>query len=360
MNSNVGCTAARQIALTRRNVLAGGAAALAQLASPRDAARAAGIAPRGKLTLAWHTNIAPRWLDPQQHDGTASPDNFLMALHDGLTKNFRDELYDHLALAERFELAKDARSATFWLRAGTKFHDGTLVTPADVKWSYEHYRGAWREVLKANTGGVEIVDDRTVRFHFNDPFLDFPILLGTGNACGAGWVVPAKYYEQTGPAGFVQKPVGAGPYRLVSQEPGVRLEFAAFTDYYRPIHIKQLTMLSVPEATTRVAMVERGEADIMYFVPGELIDRVKNNPKLRLAPIVSATGGCNSLVSRIHPTRSTTSACVRRSAWRSIAMRSTRLNAVAWVWWTATGSTTTSSMAWNGRSGRTISPRRSS
>ena len=46
-------------------------------------------------------------------------------------------------------------------------------------------------------------------------------------------------------------------------------------------------MVSVPEAATRVAMLERGEADIMYFVPGELIDRVKNNPKLRLAPVVS-------------------------------------------------------------------------
>src|SRR6516162_5747661 len=131
MNSNVGCTAARQIALTRRNVLTGGAAALAQLASPR----AAGITPQGKLTLAWHTNIAPRWLDPQQHDGTATPDNFLMALHDGLTKNFRDELYDHLALAERFELAEDAKSATFRLRPGLKFHNGAPVTPEDVKWS---------------------------------------------------------------------------------------------------------------------------------------------------------------------------------------------------------------------------------
>ena len=59
--------------------------------------------------------------------------------------------------------------------------------------------------------GVELVDDRTVRFHFKQPFLDFPILLGTGNVCGAGWVVPAKYYEQTGPAGFLQKPVGLAP-----------------------------------------------------------------------------------------------------------------------------------------------------
>ena len=73
-----------QIALGRRAALTGGAAAVAQIASPYRAARGATVTPDGKLTLAWHTNIAPRWLDPQQHDGTASPDNFLMALHDGL------------------------------------------------------------------------------------------------------------------------------------------------------------------------------------------------------------------------------------------------------------------------------------
>ena len=67
----------------------------------------------------------------------------------------------------------------------------------------------------------------------------------------------------------------------------MKLEFEAFPDYYRPVYIKKLTMVSVPEATTRLAMLERGEADIMYFVPGELIDRVKDNPKLRLAPVVS-------------------------------------------------------------------------
>ena len=105
-------------ALGRRGILAGGAAALAGIASRTGAARAAPVVPNGKLVLAWHTNIAARWLDPQQHDGTASPDNFLMALHDGLIKNFRDVRYDHPALAERFEFAEDAKSATFWLRPG--------------------------------------------------------------------------------------------------------------------------------------------------------------------------------------------------------------------------------------------------
>ena len=276
--------------LTRRTVLGAAAASGATVAAPflRSASSAANVVADGQMVLAWHTNIATRWLDPQQHDGTASPDNFLMALQDALIKNFREVHYDHPALASDYEFAEDAKSATFHLRPGIKFHDGAPITPADVKWSYEHYRGAWADVLHKATQDVEIVDDRTVRFHFVEPFFDFPILLGTGNVCGAGWVVPANYYQQVGPDGFMQKPIGAGPYRLVAQQPGVRLDFAAFDDYYRPVHVKQLAIVSVPEAATRVAMLERGEADIMYNVPGELIDRIRSNPRLVLAPVVSA------------------------------------------------------------------------
>jgi len=36
-------------------------------------------------------------------------------------------------------------------------------------------------------------------------------------------------------------------------------EFEAFDEYYRPVHAKQLTMVSVPEAATRIAMLERGD-----------------------------------------------------------------------------------------------------
>jgi len=276
--------------LKRRTVLGAAVATGATVAAPflRSASSAANVVADGQMVLAWHTNIATRWLDPQQHDGTASPDNFLMALQDALIKNFREVRYDHPALASGYEFAEDAKSATFHLRPGIKFHDGAPITPADVKWGYERYRGAWADVLHKATQDVEIVDDRTVRFHFVEPFFDFPILLGTGNVCGAGWVVPANYYQQVGPDGFMQKPIGAGPYRLVAQQPGVRLDFEAFDDYYRPVHVKRLTILSAPEATTRVAMLERGEADIMYNVPGELIDRIRSNPRLVLAPVVSA------------------------------------------------------------------------
>src|SRR5262249_58645537 len=103
---------------------------------------------------------------------------------------------------------------------------------------------------------------------FKEPFLDFAILFGTANVAGPGWVVPEKYYKQVGADAFKQKPVGAGPYRLVRHEPGVKLELEAFDGYYRPVNVKQLVMISVPEAATRVAVLEGGEADHIYLFPG--------------------------------------------------------------------------------------------
>jgi peptide/nickel transport system substrate-binding protein len=243
---------------------------------------AAQMAPKGKVTLAWHSGVSSLWLDPQLQPAMLSPANFQYAVHDALIKAYHGK-YAVPALAEHWEMADDFTSATFWLRAGITFHNGAPVTPEDVKFTYENYRGAQADVFKKKTARVEIVDDRTIRFHFNAPFLDFPVLFGT-SASGAAWIMPAKYYQDVGPDRFAQRPIGAGPYRLVRQEPGVKFEFEAFEQYYRPIHTKYLVMRSVPEAFTRAAMLERGEADLIYLVPGELLDRVKALPGVTLAP----------------------------------------------------------------------------
>src|ERR1041384_3313610 len=150
--------------LTRRALLRSAVWAASGAAAPfvlRAEAAAGEAAPHAKMTLAWHTNIATRWLDPQQHDGTATPDNFINAVHDALIKNFRDRKYDHPALAEHFEFPDDAHSATFRLRSGVKFHDGSPVTSEDVKWSYENYTGASAKLLHEKTKALTPVDERT-------------------------------------------------------------------------------------------------------------------------------------------------------------------------------------------------------
>ena len=78
--------------LMRRSLLRTALATTA-LAAPFVAYAAGHDAPGSDRVLAWHSNIAPRWLDPQKHYGLTAPDN-----------SFRDDLYDDLALTERLKL----------------------------------------------------------------------------------------------------------------------------------------------------------------------------------------------------------------------------------------------------------------
>ena len=86
-------------------LLVGGRCPATATSHTASAATSTKVVPKGKLVLAWHAGLASRWLDPQEHDGTATPDNFLTAIHDAVIKNHREQLFDHPALAERFEFA---------------------------------------------------------------------------------------------------------------------------------------------------------------------------------------------------------------------------------------------------------------
>ena len=243
--------------------------------------------PRGRLVYAWHTTISPAWLDPQENPPQITPYNFAYAVHDALVKHLPGKTFAP-SLAESYEIAPDNRSATFKLRQGIKFHDGKPVTPEDVKFTFEKYRGANAGILKEKTTQIETPDDRTVKFVFKEPFLDFLTIYGSPSS-GAGWVVPKAYYEQVGPNGFKQKPIGAGPYRFVKQQAGTEIEFEAFTDYWRKApNVKSLIMRGVPEAATRFAGLQTGELDVANQMPGDLLDTIKKDTRLRLVPLKGA------------------------------------------------------------------------
>ncbi len=241
------------------------------------------VEPRGRMTYIWHTTIAPSWLDPQEAPPQVTPYSFCYALHDAMVKHMPGKTFAP-SLAESYELSPDFRSATFKLRPGIKFHDGSPVMPEDVKFSFEKYRGASAKVLHEKTERVETADNRTIRFQFKEPFLDFMILYGSP-ASGAGWVVPKAYYEKVGPSGFAQKPIGAGPYRLVRQQAGSEIELEAFTDYWRKTpSVKTLIIKAIPEGATRVALLSTGEGDFVNSIPGQLLETVRRDPKVQLVP----------------------------------------------------------------------------
>jgi peptide/nickel transport system substrate-binding protein len=255
--------------------------------APAAAPGAARPEPRGKFTEAWPTTISPSWLDPQENPPQVTPYNFQYALHDALVKHMPGQPFAP-SLAESYEIAPDFKSATFKLRPGIKFHDGQPVTPDDVKFTYEQYRGASATVLKAKTERIDLPDERTIKFVFKEPFLDFLMVYGSP-ASGAGWVVPKAFYEKVGPNGFKQAPIGAGPYRLTRQQPGTEIELEAFPDYWRKVpNVKTVVIKGVPEMATRVALLKTGEIDAAFALQGELLDAMIKEGAYRLTSTKSA------------------------------------------------------------------------
>ena len=64
---------------------------------------------------------------------------------------------------------------------------------------------------------------------------------------------------------FKKHPIGLGPYKFVSHTPGIELVMEAVESYWRKVpHVKRLVFKSVPEPTTRLAMLKKGEVDIAY------------------------------------------------------------------------------------------------
>ena len=225
------------------------------------AASSAAAAPEGTLTIAMHFTPVTRWLDPAEGESTITPYLLLYALHDGLLKPMPG-VGSGPSLAESWSMAKDASSADFTLRANAKFHDGTPVTSEDVKFSFERYRGGAAKVLKDGVKEILTPAPNKVRFVFKEPWPDFPAFYGTFVA-SAGWVVPKKFVERVGEEGFRKHPIGAGPYKFVSLNPGVELVVEAFEGYWRKTpSIKRIVFRSLPDETTRAAALKSGEVDL--------------------------------------------------------------------------------------------------
>jgi peptide/nickel transport system substrate-binding protein len=206
------------------------------------------------------------------------------ALHDAMLKPMPDEAMAH-SLAESWSATEDGMSYSFVLRDGVTFHNGETVTAEDVKFSFERYRGASKTPLHDRVASVEITDPRHLTFKLKNPWPDF--LTFYAATTGAGWIVPKKYVEKVGDDGFKKAPVGAGPYRFVSFNPGVELMLEAYEGYWRkPASVKRLVLRVIPDEATRLAALKRSEIDIAYSIRGELAEELKATPGLALKPAV--------------------------------------------------------------------------
>jgi len=159
-------------------------------------------------------------------------------------------------LARRWTMP-NARSYLFELHEGVKFHDGRLLTAADVKYTYESIGDAKnlspkRSLLKA-LAGIDVLDSHTIRFRLSQPHAPFPEHFTIG-------VVPAG--TAIGPSG--QPPPGSGPFMLEKIDPGERVMLKANANYWenRPKALG-LVFKSIPDAMVRVLEFKKGSIDFL-------------------------------------------------------------------------------------------------
>jgi len=248
-------------------------------AQPRPTVPSSPVEPEGEVRWALYVTLPAAWLDPGEAVGTITPFWVLYAIHDALVKPMPGNLMAP-SLAESWTVSPDQRVYEFKLREGVKFHNGDPFTADDVKFSFERAKSA--RLIRERVREVTVVGPYRVRFQLHEPWPDFMTFYGT-LATAASWIVPKKYVEQVGDDGFKKHPIGLGPYKFVSHTPGVELVMEAFNGYWRKVpHVKRLVYKSVPDATTRLAMLKRGEVDVAYLLDAPQAADVRRDPTLKL------------------------------------------------------------------------------
>jgi peptide/nickel transport system substrate-binding protein len=241
-----------------------------------------------QLVVALHVTIPPSWFDPAEAPAQITPFGILYALHDALVRPLPGERMAP-ALAASWTESPDGLTYEFKLRQGLQFHNGDPCSAEDVQYSFTRYKGAGAQELQAKIHQVEVVDPLTIRFHLREPWPDFMTFYGT-TATAVGLVVPKKYLQKVGEDGFKKFPVGLGPYKFVSYTPGGDLVLEAYQGYWRKVpNIKRLILKGVPEGTTRLAMLQTGEADIGFALEGPVAEQVQRDPRLTLVYTLHAS-----------------------------------------------------------------------
>lgn len=195
-------------------------------------------------------------------------------------------------LATAVTVSPDAKTFTYKLRKGVKFHNGTEFTSKDVKASIDHVlnpasKSTRRPFFAPVLDSVETPDPYTVTFRLKAPDGAF-----ANKIAGYLYIVPGDYVASLPtPEAFAQAPVSLGPYKVKRFAPGGgELVLERFDDYWgtRPA-IKTLVFKVITEPVSRVNAILRGEVDLAVVLPFPDYERLRKEPGLTVtaSPVAS-------------------------------------------------------------------------
>ncbi|MBR1693316.1 MAG: ABC transporter substrate-binding protein [Lachnospiraceae bacterium] len=193
-------------------------------------------------------------LDPHKAVAAGTKE-ILFNLYEGLVKPDADgNLID--AVASAHEVSEDGKTYTFTLRDGVKFHDGSLVTADDVKYSIDRCAdtGNGDPLVSAfsNIESVNVLDESTIEVNLKEADTEFLAYMTTA-------IIPASNETPD------TNPIGTGPYKYVSRSPQEEIVLERFDEYWgTPANIANITLKVIADPDS-IAMNLNGGAIDMFM-----------------------------------------------------------------------------------------------
>lgn len=234
----------------------------------------------------------------------------------GLVNNITDRLVyqnpETLAfepwISTDWQVNADATEYTFHLREGVTFSDGTPLTASVVAKNFDLYglgdatRGLSVSEAINNYKSSEVVDGRTVKFHFSAPSPGFLQATSTINSGLLSEATLDRTFEAFG-AGNSTKIIGSGPFVVGDEKVGAELTLTTRQDYnWAPpslahqgrARVDSVKVIVTPEDSVRVGSLVSGQADVIRYVEAQDETQVRSAGRVLLAP---QTKGVNNSLS---------------------------------------------------------------
>ena len=219
------------------------------------------------------------------------------------------------ALAESWATSADGTQWTFRLRPGVRFHDGTVLTAADVVATFtrilEPKTASPKRTDYAAIERVEAPDPRTVRFVLRGPFAPFLAALGQG------WGAILPRGALAAGADLSAHPIGTGPFVLDEWVRDSHLRLRRFDGYFHrgEPRLPSVTFQFVSDPAVKTAGLLSGEYDVVDAVGPLDLPRLERDPRVVVRAMPSSTV---NVVAINNARRPFTDVRVRRALWYAI------------------------------------------